>query len=147
MAKDANGKVTSTVGTERRYQQEAVRLNGEYIFCEKVKVTEKQESTEYTASQLIYPYAVAFGKKTYEVQLTGVDPEKKPFFNLLQKEQESFKGYLEGLPNMQTYDYNPKTGALRLDYNLIGVGIEEISKENASPFDVKLKAISRKYES
>ena len=64
MAKDANGKVTSTVGTERRYQQEAIRLNGKYILCEKVKVTEKQESTEYTASQQIYPYAVAFGKKT-----------------------------------------------------------------------------------
>jgi len=139
--------VKQTVGTERRYEQEAIRLNGEYILCEKVKVTEKQDKSEFTASQKTEPYAVAFGKKTYEVQLTGVDPEKKPFFNMLEKEQESFKGMLAGLPNMQTYDYNPKTGALRLDYNLIGVAIEEVSKENAQPFDVKLSALKRKYES
>lgn len=147
MARDANGKVTSTVGTERRYEQEAVRLNGQYILCEKVKVTEKQDKSEYTASQQVEPYAVAFGKKSYEVQLTGVDPEKKPFFNSMLKEQEKFTGLLEGLPNMQTYDYHPKTGALRLDYNLVGVAIEEISKENAQPFDVKLSALKRKYES
>ncbi len=139
--------VKQTVGTERRYEQEAIRLNGRYILCEKVKVTEKQDKSEFTASQKTEAYAVAFGKKTYEVQLTGVDPEEKPFFNMLEKEQESFKGMLEGLPNMQTYDYNPKTGALRLDYNLIGVAIEEVSKENAQPFDVKLSALKRKYES
>ena len=147
MARDANGKVTETVGTERRYEQEAIRFNGEYILCEKVKITEKQDKSEFTASQQTEPYAIAFGKKSYEVQLTGVDPEKKPFFNLMLKEQQSFKGFLEGLPNMQTYDYNPKTGALRLDYNLIGCAIEEISKENASPFDVKISALKRKYES
>lgn len=145
MAKDASGKVTETVGTERRYEQEAIRLNGEYILCEKVKVTEKQEKSEFSASQQVEPYAVAFGKKTYEIQLTGVDPEKRPFFNMLQKEQESFKGFLEGLPNLQTYDYNPKTGKLRLDYNLLAVSIEEVSKENAQPFDVKLSALKRKY--
>ena len=147
MAKDSSGKVTATVGTERRYEQEAIRFNGRYIFCEKVKVTEKQEKSEFTASAKTEAYAIAFGKKSYEVQLTGVDPEEKPFFNQIQKEQESFKGFLEGLPNMQTYDYNPKTGALRLDYNLIGCAIEEISKENAQPFDVKISALKRKYES
>ena len=109
MARDANGKVTSTVGTERRYEQEAIRLNGHYILCEKVKVTEKQDKSEYTASQQVEPYAVAFGKKSYEVQLTGVDPEEKHFFNDMLKEQEKFTGLLEGLPNMQTYDYHPKT--------------------------------------
>ena len=65
---------------------------------------------------------------------------------MMQKEQQSFRGYLEGLPNMQTYDYDPKTGKLRLDYNLIGIAIEEVSKENASPFDVKISALKRKYE-
>lgn len=138
--------VTQTIGTERRYEQEPVRINGRYILVEKVKVTEKQEKSEFTATQQTEPYAIAFGKKSYEVQLTGVDPEEKPFFNMMQKEQQSFKGYLEGLPNMQTYDYNPKTGALRLDYNLIGIAIEEVSKENASPFDVKISALKRKYE-
>lgn len=145
MAKDASGKVISTVGTERRYEQEAIRLNGKYILCEKVKVTEKQEKSEFTASQQIEPYAVAFGRKSYEIQLTGVDPESRPFFNTIQKEQEAFQGLLEGLPNMQTYDKDPKTGVLRLDYNLLAVAIEEISKENAQPFDVKLSALKRKY--
>ena len=146
MVKDANGKVILTPGTERRYEQEAICINGKYIFCEKVKVTEKQEKSEFIASQKTEPYAVAFGKKSYEIQLTGVDPEKKPYFNKLQQEQESFRGYLEGLPNMQTYDYAPRSGKLRLDYNLIGVCIEEISKENAQPFDVKCSALQRKYE-
>ena len=145
MARDTNGKVTETIGTERRYEQEAIRLQGEYILCEKVKVTEKQEKSEFTASQYTEPYAIAFGKKSYEIQLTGVDPERRPFFNQLQKEQEKFQGFLEGLPNMQTYDYSPKTGQLRLDYNLRGVAIEEISKENAQPFDVKLSALKRVY--
>jgi hypothetical protein len=145
MAKDASGKVISTPGTERRYDQEAIRLAGQYILCEKVKVTEKQESTEFTASQQVEPYAKSFGKKSYEIQLTGVDHEQKPFFNQLQQEQEKFSGYLEGLPNLQTYDKDPHTGVLRLDYNLLAVGIEEISKENASPFDVKLSALKRKY--
>lgn len=147
MVRDANGKVTKVVGTERRYEQEAVCILGKYIFCEKVKVTEKQDKTEYTASEQVQPYAVAFGKKTYEVQLTGVDPEKKPFFNTIMKEQERFAGFLEGLPNMQTYDYDPQTGKLRLDYNLVGIVVEEMTKENASPFDVKLSALKRKYES
>ena len=142
---DENGKLTRISGTERRYEQEAIRFNGRYIYCEKVKVTEKQEKTEFTASAKTEAYAVAFGKKTYEVQLTGVDPEEKPFFNKIQKEQEKFQGFLEGLPNMQTYDYEPQTGAARLDYNLIGCAIEEISRENAQPFDVKLSAIKRKY--
>lgn len=144
MARDASGKVISTPGTERRYDQEAIRLGGRYILCEKVKVTEKQESTDFTASERVEPYARSFGKKTYEIQLTGVDPEQKPFFNQLQLEQEKFNGYLEGLPNLQTYDKNPHDGVLRLDYNLLGVGIEEISKENASPFDVKMNALKRK---
>lgn len=144
MARDASGKVISTPGTERRYDQEAIRLGGRYILCEKVKVTEKQESTDFTASERVEPYARSFGKKTYEIQLTGVDPEQRPFFNQLQLEQEKFNGYLEGLPNLQTYDKNPHDGALRLDYNLLGVGIEEISKENASPFDVKMNALKRK---
>ena len=147
MTRDANGKVTSVTGTERRYEQEAICINGKYIFCEKIKVTEKQDKTEFTATEQVQPYAVAFGKKSYEIQLTGVDPEKKPLFNAIYKEQERFAGFLEGLPNMQTYDYDPRTGKLRLDYNFVGCVIEEISKENASPFDVKMSALNRKYES
>lgn len=143
---DSGKKFNANVGTERRYQQEPVCLRGKYILVEKVKVTEKQEKSEFTATQQTEPYAVAFGKKTYEIQLTGVDPELKGYFNEILMEQEQYRGLSDALPNLQTYDYHPRSGKLRLDYNLIGVIIEEVTKENAEPFDVKMSALKRKYE-
>lgn len=138
---------TKALPTERRYDIQVVKLGGKQIAVETVKITEKQENEELLACQQVQPYAKVFGKKSYEIQLSGIDTEYKLFFNRLQKNQEKIAGDLAmTLPNMQIYNYTPNSGKLRLDYNLLGCAIEEISKENGVQFDVKLSAINRKFE-
>ena len=132
------------MAVERRFQQEIIKIkfNGStyQILAETVKVTEKQDSEQWTASEKVNPYAIAFGGKTYEIQLSGVDPDhKKLFKNIFTKQT---KGELKSLPTLTTYCYNEK-GATVQDDAFSGVWIEEYSKENANPFDVKLGALSK----
>lgn len=134
------------MGTEIRYGQEVVRIAGRQFFVEKCKVTEKHDSEDLVASQQKEPYAKVVGKVTYEVQLTGVDPYEKPFFNrlLVNQDSQSLKN-MQGLPNFQNY-YFDSNHKMKLDYNLQGFFIEEVSKENADPFDVKASCVKRKME-
>ncbi len=128
--------------TARRFQQEIIKLtfNGKtyQIRAETVKVTKKQDSEQWTASEKVNPYAIAYGGKSYEIQLSGVDPNQKYIFNSIFTKQT--KGELKKLPTLKTFGYD-EHGKTKADDAFAGVWIEEYSKENATPFDVKLGAL------
>lgn len=132
---------TAKATNYRRYQQTRIGMTGNWnIRAESVKITKKQDTEEYTATNNSQPYAIAFGAETFEIDLSGVDPMQREFFEGLYKKQRLFKEPGE-LPAFVTYGYDGNTGELVETAFYRGVYIEEISVENSKPFDVKMKAL------
>lgn len=128
---------------DKRYLQHVININGGNYRVETIKITVKQETEQFEASNNVEPYAVAFGKATYEIQLSGVDPEHRPkFMEWLNRLQQRRDGTAAGLLSVSTYSYNSK-GELQLEYSFTKCFIEEISSENSTPFDVKMVALHR----
>lgn len=111
------------------------------IRAESVKITLKQDNETYTASQRKEPYAISFGGTEYSIDLSGVDPFQRYLFDHI---LEAFQNpnQIAQMPRIKTFVYN-KDGKLEKDYEFRQVYIEEISKENAEPFDVKMGALMR----
>lgn len=125
----------------KRYLQHIIKVNSININAETIKITVKQDTEQYEASNNVEPYAVAFGKATYEIQLNGIDPEHRPtFMNWLNRQQLRDKN--QYLLTCATYSYNNK-GDIQDEYSFTNVFIEEISNENSKPFDCKLVALHR----
>ena len=131
----------------RRFLQEVVKIwyskgktrKKAQIRTETVKVTRKQDSETFTASESVQAYAIAFGGKTYEIQLSGIDPIQKSIFEYIFKTQDHME--ISALPTLATYYYDNKTGKVKEDHNFRKVWIEEISEEDHKPYDIKLGAL------
>ena len=127
---------------ELRFQKTIISMTGSYnMKCESIKVTIKQESEEYTATNNTQPYAIALGAESFEIELSGVDPEHRDYFNLIYANQKQSSEVIT-LPNLFTYGYSSQ-GEIHVLEKFGYCIVEEISKENNEPFDVKLKALRR----
>ena len=139
----------------RRFLQEKVRIdyrNGKtdkYFICrcETVKVTHKQDTDLLTASHETTPYAISFGGTTHEIQLSSIDPNQKRFFEFIFRKQEAdISNPSTKMPKITLYKYASSDGSVLKEVQFPQVWIEEISKENGKPFDVKLGAVSATLE-
>lgn len=129
----------------RRFKQMIINVkwkNKYYnIRAESIKPTLKQDSEEYTATNNIKPYAIAFEGQSYEVDLSGVDPEHYALFKEIYKQQNSNAELSDLLFNITTYDYDDKRQKRSRDW-FGGCIITELSNESAEPFDVKCSAVN-----
>lgn len=127
----------------RRFKQMIINIkwkNKYYnIRAESIKPTLKQDSEEYTATNNIKPYAIAFEGQSYEVDIGGVDPEHYALFKEIYKQQNSSEALTELLFNITTYDYDVNKKLRNRDW-FNGCIITELSNESAEPFDVKCSA-------
>ena len=110
------------------------------IKVEKVKDSDKQTIDTTYASDSNDPQQVHFGKCEYSIDLSGCQSHKT-LFTWIRERQRS--GYFKGQPHLAIYKYD--NGKVVVDRYYKGVFVEEISKENQDPFDVKLVAMSRMY--
>ncbi|RAP51136.1 MAG: hypothetical protein BZ138_06020 [Methanosphaera sp. rholeuAM270] len=133
-----------------KFQQEIIRLsiNGlvYQIRAEDFDWTDKQDSEEYTASESSQPYAVAFGKHEYSIDIKSIDPDQRYIFEDIMKRQSTYSSsvFKEGrLPYIRTYKYTD-VGQVVLDKAFDDCYIEEISGKKNDPFDVKIKSLTLK---
>ena len=108
--------------------------------AEKVKWSDKQTIETTYASDSHDPQQVHFGKCEYSIDLTGCQSHRILFSWIRERQR---RGYFKGQPHLSIYRYD--NGKLVQDSYFKGVYIEEISKENQDPFDVKLVAMTRVY--
>jgi hypothetical protein len=108
--------------------------------AEKVKWSDKQTIDTTYASDSHDPAQVHFGQCEYSIDLTGCQSHRTLFSWIRERQR---RGYFTGQPNLSIYRYD--NGKLVQDSYFKGVYIEEISKENQDPFDVKLVAMARVY--
>lgn len=128
----------------RRFKQMIINVKwkGKYynIRAKSVKPTLKQDSEQYTATNSLQPYAVAVEGQSYEVDLSGIDPEHYPLFKEIYSEQNSSAPLSESLFNVTTYDYDNKKQLRPKDW--FGYCImTELGNETAEPFDIKCTAL------
>lgn len=110
------------------------------IKAEKAKYTDKQSIETTYASDSHDPQQIHFGKCEYSIDLSGCQ-NYRTLFTWIRERQRS--GYFKGQPHLAIYRYD--NGKVVQDSYFKGVFVEEISKENQDPFDVKLVAMSRMY--
>lgn len=110
------------------------------IKAEKAKWTDKQSIETTYASDSHDPAQVHFGKCEYSIDLSGVQSSKNLFTWIRERQR---RGYFVTQPHLAIYRYD--NGKIAQDSYFKGVFVEEISKENQDPFDVKLVAMARLY--
>lgn len=110
------------------------------IKAEKAKYTDKQSIETTYASDSHDPQQIHFGKCEYSIDLSGCQ-NNRTLFTWIRERQRS--GYFQGQPHLAIYRYD--NGTVVQDSYFKGVFVEEISKENQDPYDVKLVAMSRMY--
>ena len=108
---------------DKRYLQHVININKKNFRVETIKITVKQETEQFEASNNVEPYAVGFGKATYEIQLSGVDPEHRPQFMTWLNTLQQRRGATTGLLTVSTYSYNAK-GDLQTEYSFTKCFIE-----------------------
>lgn len=127
---------------EKRYNLAQFFYNDTKIIFDGIKTTRKQEVTERTSRDDHSPYAVDFGKESFEWEASDIDQSFRKFFDEIMDNQKRNPGQLA---TISTYDYNKETGDLVEDDVFYGVWVEELSKENVNePFSVKGGALSKK---
>lgn len=112
------------------------------IKAEEIKTEDKQTVEKYEACDDHDPYAIAFGKCEYSIDLSGVAPEHKRLFTWIREKQKS--GYFpKGLPILQTFEYENQKFTQMESYK--NVYITDITRTKNEPFDVKMEALNRVY--
>lgn len=111
------------------------------IYAEEVKEEDKQENEKYFTSDSHDAKYISFGKCEYSIDLSGILPDHKKFFNWIRERQRS--GVFKSMPTMATYEYVEGKVTKMSSYKQVYV--EDISRTGSEPFDVKLGALQKVY--
>lgn len=111
------------------------------VRAEETKTTDKQKNEKLKASESHDPYAISFGESEYSIDLKGVDPAHKHLF--MQLREQARLGKKKAIFKFATYEY--VEGVLTPMEHYPESYVEEISRTDNKPFDVKIGSLSRLY--
>lgn len=111
------------------------------VRAEETKTTDKQKNEKYKASESHDPYAISFGESEYSIDVKNVDPAHKHLF--IQLRELARQGKNKALFRYATYEYDQ--GVLTPMEHYDTCYVEEITRTDNKPFDVKIGALSRVY--
>lgn len=111
------------------------------VRAEETKTTDKQKNEKYKASESHDAYAISFGESEYSIDLKGVDPAHKALF--IQLREQARGGRKKAIFKFATYEY--VEGVLTPMEYFPEAYVEELTRTDNKPFDVKIGSLSRLY--